>query len=66
MELNLKSERLLLRPLVESDVEWNIEILTDREVMQYIFGGVDVYTKDQVIEEMPLAMRRGGGGCLDI
>ncbi len=65
MELNLKSERLLLRPLVESDVEWNVEMLTDREVMQYIFGA-DVYTEDQVIKEMPLATKRGGGGCIGI
>jgi RimJ/RimL family protein N-acetyltransferase len=65
MELNLKSERLLLRPLVESDVEWGVEMLTDREVMQYIYGD-DVYTGDQVIKEMPLYTKRGGGGCIGI
>ena len=56
MELNLKSERLLLRPLVESDAEWNVEMLTDREVMQYIFGA-DVYTEDQVTSSPPCSAR---------
>jgi len=63
MNLVLESERLLLRPVVESDLDSAIEILTDPVVMRYV---ADTYTEDRVIREMPLFMRRCAGGCIGI
>ena len=63
MNLELQSERLLLRPLSESDLDISVEILTDPEVMKYV---AETYTRQQVAEEMPLATKRGGGGCVGI
>lgn len=63
MNLELRSERLLLRPFAESDKDIAIEILTDPDVMRYV---VEPYDADRVIAEMPIATRRGGGGCIGI
>lgn len=63
MELVLESERLVLRPLAESDLDVSIEILTDPEVMKYVF---ETQTEDKVRRDMPLAMRRCAGGCIGI
>jgi ribosomal-protein-alanine N-acetyltransferase len=65
MNLDLTTERLVLRPLIESDIEWCTEMLTSYEVMRYIYGD-DVPTADEVAEEMPLAMRRCAGGCIGV
>ncbi len=59
MILDLKSERLLLRPLSASDLDVGFAIFTDPEVMKYVG---QLYTKDRVIQELPTALRRGGGG----
>jgi RimJ/RimL family protein N-acetyltransferase len=63
MNLELQSERLLLRPLSESDLDISIEVLTDPEVMRYVAA---VYTREQVVEEMSVVLKRGGGGCIGI
>lgn len=63
MDLILKSERLLLRPLVETDLDVEIEIGTDPEVMKYI---VEPKTEDQIAQEMPNYVRRCAGGCIGI
>jgi ribosomal-protein-alanine N-acetyltransferase len=63
MNLELQSERLLLRPLSESDLDISVEILTDPQVMRYVTAA---YTREQVAEEMPVALKRGGGGCIGI
>jgi RimJ/RimL family protein N-acetyltransferase len=63
VNLELQSERLLLRPLSESDLDISTEVLTDARVMRYVSA---VYTKEQVAEEMPLAVIRGGGGCIGV
>ncbi len=63
MNLVLKSERLLLRPLAETDLDVGLETLTDPAVMKY-FG--KTFTKDQVAEELQTAMRRCAGGCIGI
>ena len=65
MNLELATERLVLRPLIASDIEWCTEMLTSYEVMRYIYGE-DIPTGDEVVEEMPLAMRRCAGGCIGI
>lgn len=61
MNLNLETERLRLSPFVESDLDIAIEILTDPEVMKYVS---ETFTKERVVEELPLEMRRAGGGCI--
>jgi ribosomal-protein-alanine N-acetyltransferase len=71
MNLELQSERLLLRPLSESDLDISVEILTDPQVMRYVTAQVmryvtAAYTREQVAEEMPVALKRGGGGCIGI
>ncbi len=63
MILDLKSERLLLRPLSASDLDVGFAIFTDPEVMKYVG---QLYTKDRVIQELPTALRRGGGGCIGV
>ena len=63
MNLNLATERLLLTPFAESDLDIAIEILTDPDVMKYVDG---VFTEERVVEEMPMVLRRAGGGCIGI
>lgn len=63
MNLVLKSERLLLRPLAEEDLDLCIQILTDPEVMKYV---TKTQTRDQVVAELPLSMRRCAGGAVGI
>jgi ribosomal-protein-alanine N-acetyltransferase len=63
MKLDFKSERLLLRPLADFDLDVAYAILTDPEVMKFVG---QTYTKDQVIAELPSALKRGGGGCIGI
>lgn len=63
MLLVLGSERLILRPLTETDLDVAIEMFTDPAVMQYVGK---TYTKDQVVREHPTAIRRCAGGCIGI
>jgi RimJ/RimL family protein N-acetyltransferase len=63
MKLVLKSERLLLRPLVETDADVEIEMGTDPEVMKYV-GAVE--TKDQIVRDMQKYTRRCAGGCIGV
>ena len=61
MNLVLESDRLLLRPLSENDLDVSIEILTDPAVMKYV---AKTYTKEQVIQELPATLKRCAGGCI--
>ena len=63
MILDLKSERLLLRPLAETDLDVEIEIGTDPEVMKYID---EPDTEDSVVQQMPNYVKRCAGGCIGI
>ena len=63
MNLELPTERLLLRPLAESDLDVALAVLTDPEVMRYV---VEPFARERVVAEMPVAVRRGGGGCIGI
>lgn len=63
MNLELPTERLLLRPLAESDLDVAVAVLTDPEVMRYV---VEPFARERVVAEMPVAVRRGGGGCIGI
>ena len=63
MKLDLETDRLLLRPLAECDLDVGIAILTDPAVMKYVGK---TKTKDEVIEELPTAIKRCAGGCIGI
>ena len=63
MKLVFKTDRLLLRPLAETDSDLGIELLTDPAVTRYV---CQTYTEAQVIEEMPNLTRRCAGGCIGI
>lgn len=64
VNLVLRSERLLLRPLAEADLDVLTEILTDPAVMKYVGG--ETYTEDRILRELPTAIRRCAGGCIGI
>ena len=59
MNLELHTERLLLSPLEHADVDSELELWTDPEVIKFI---CDIPTEDEVREEMPDAVKRGGNG----
>lgn len=63
MNLELESERLLLRPLVEADVDLGIDLFGDPEVMRFI--GTPL-TPEQVASHMPESVQRAGGGCVGV
>ncbi len=63
MNLDLTSERLLLRPLAAADLDIRLETRMDPAVMQYVGK---TYTKDQVVDELPRVTRRGAGGRLGL
>ena len=63
MRLAFESERLLLRPLAETDWDLGIELLTDPAVMKYVGGAV---TRERVMEQMPVVTRRCAGGSIGI
>ena len=63
MELELTSERLLLRPFDSSDVELAVEMTTDPEVMKYYSGAV---SEAEVVDKAVNFNRRAGGGCIGI
>lgn len=64
MELELTTDRLLLRPVDLPDVDLALEMFTDPAVMK--FNGDAVMTPDAIAAEMPTVVKRGGGGCIGI
>jgi len=64
MNLTFESERLLFRPLADTDLDVSMALLTDPDVMKYVGGGT--YTKDEVVEDLPIATRRCARGCIGI
>ncbi len=63
MELELATERLLLRPVVLSDVDLSIEMLTDPAVVKHV---LKLMTPEEITECMPTWTSRGGCGCIGI
>lgn len=63
MKLELKSERTLLRPLGETDLDIEIALGTDPEVMRYVG---EVESKDKIVQDMPKYTRRCAGGCIGV
>ncbi len=62
MNLIFESDRLYFRPLEELDLDLVIEQRTDPEVIKYVGG--KTYTKEELINEMPIMTRRCAGGCI--
>lgn len=63
MKLILDGPRLRLRPIEQADLALGIELFTDPRVTKYAGG---VQTEEQLTAEMPLYLRRGGGGCIGV
>ena len=63
MELVLKSERLLLRPLAEGDLDLSLDLLTDPAVMKY---AGKARSREQLVRQMPLSLRCCAGGAIGI
>jgi ribosomal-protein-alanine N-acetyltransferase len=63
MELVLKSERLVLRPLAREDLDLCLEMQTDPAVMRYVG---DVRAREWVVAQLPLFLRRCAGGAVGV
>ncbi len=61
MNLRLNSERLLLRPLVATDLDLMIALYTDPEISKFIDGP---HSKEHIAVQMSNYTKRGGGGCI--
>lgn len=63
MNLSLESNRLLLRPHSEADLDIETKIGTDPDVMKYV-GNVEA--ADEIARNMPKYTRRCAGGCIGV
>jgi ribosomal-protein-alanine N-acetyltransferase len=63
VNLELVTERLFLRPLIEDDRGLAVEMFTDPEVMKYVS---DVSDEETVTAEMEAYLRRGAGGRIGV
>jgi len=63
MNLTLETKRLILRPLTKADVDLGFELLTDPAVTKYAGR---THTREEVVEQMPTAVRRCAGGAIGI
>ncbi len=63
MELELLTNRLLLRPLRLDDLDLAIEMFADPDVSRYIGGP---FAADEIEAEMHDNIKRCGGGCIGI
>ena len=63
MRLELTTDRLLLLPTCEDDLDIAMEMFTDPEVLRYAGGAM---SEDAVRSEMANWARRGGNGCIGI
>lgn len=64
MDLVFDSERMEFRPLSGSDLDLMIEQWTDPDVVKYVAD--KTYTEEELADEMPIIVRRCGGGCIGI
>lgn len=64
MKLELKSDRLLIRPVEVNDLDLCLELFTDPDVLKYAGGA---QTEEEIRGEMPNWIKRGGrDGCIGI
>lgn len=62
MKLVFESERLLFRPLEDSDLDLTIAQWTDPDVARFAVG--KTYSEDVLRGQMPFVTRRCAGGCI--
>lgn len=63
MNLHLETERLLLRPLADDDLDLAVAIFTDAETTKFAGGPA---TEADLVEEHPRTLRRGAGGAIGV
>ncbi len=63
MNLNIKTDRLLLTPLGMEDIDIAIELFTDPRVMEFLW---DVETVEEIQKEMTTSIRRSAGGAIGV
>ena len=63
MELELYTERLILRPYDLADADLDVEMATDPEVMEYFGGAV---SEEEAMAESPNFTRRCAGGRIGV
>ena len=61
INLELTTKRLALKPISQNDVGLVVEMFTDEQIMKYVGGRV---SKEKIVEEMRVHIRRGGNGCI--
>ena len=64
MQLELETERLLLRPLQQDDLDLAIALWSDPEVTRYV--AERTYSVEEIAEEMPITVRRAAKGAVGI
>ena len=63
MNLSLTSERLLLTPFSDAEIDMAIEMFTDPEVLRHAGGAME---EQKIRAQMENWTRRGGNGCIGI
>jgi ribosomal-protein-alanine N-acetyltransferase len=63
VNLELETDRLFLRPLVEDDWDMVLETFTDPEVMKFV---AEVSNEETLAEGMKTYIRRGAGGRIGV
>jgi ribosomal-protein-alanine N-acetyltransferase len=63
VNLELETDRLLLRPLAQGDWDLTLEMFTDPEVMKFV---ADVRIEEALAAEMKAFIRRGAGGRVGV
>ncbi|MDJ0711832.1 MAG: GNAT family N-acetyltransferase [Woeseiaceae bacterium] len=63
MDLALTTERLLLTPFSDAEINMAIDMFTDPEVLRYAGGAM---SEDDIRGQMNNWTRRGGNGCVGI
>ena len=61
MKFELHTERLILRPFAEGDLDLAIELRTNRDVMKYI---AEVSTPEHLASRIPIFCRRSEDGSM--
>lgn len=64
MKLCFETDRLQFDPLSLDDLDLTVEQFGDPEVVKHVADRT--YTEAELIEELPLYIRRAGDGCIGI
>ena len=63
MNLVMRTDRLLIRPFTEDDLDISLELFTNPAVTQYADG---VMSEEEILQQLPNWTKRGGNGCVGI